>query len=36
MVATGVISKLAGLENQLSLGPALALHLLVSACIGMT
>jgi hypothetical protein len=36
MVATGVISKLAGLENQLSLGRALALHLLVSACIGMT
>ena len=36
MVATGVISKLAGLENGLSLVPALAIHLLVSACIGMT
>jgi len=36
MVATGVISKLEGLEHQLSLAPALALHLLVSACIGMT
>jgi len=36
MVATGVISKLAGLENTISLTPALALHLIVSACIGMT
>ena len=36
MVITGVISKLAGLENELSLVRALALHLLVSAAIGMT
>ncbi len=36
MVATGVISKLAGLESELSLAHALALHLLVSAAIGMT
>lgn len=36
MVATGVISKLAGLENDISLLPALGLHLLVSVCIGMT
>ena len=36
MVATGVISKLAGLESELSLARALALHLLVSAVIGMT
>ncbi len=36
MVATGVLSKLAGLENRLGIVPALCLHLLVSACIGMT
>ncbi len=36
MVATGVISKLAGLESELSLTHALALHLLFSAAIGMT
>ena len=36
MVATGVISKLAGLENGLSVVAALGVHLLVSAFIGMT
>ena len=36
MVATGVISKLAGLEGELSLSRAVSLHLLVSAAIGMT
>jgi len=36
MVATGVISKLAGLESELSLVHALALHLFVSAAIGMS
>ena len=36
MVTTGVISKLAGLDSELSLVRALALHLLVSAAIGMS
>jgi len=36
IVATGVISKLAGLESELSPVHAVALHLLVSAGIGMT
>lgn len=36
MAATGVLSRLAGLENELSLIHALALHMLASAGIGMT
>ncbi|MFI5338004.1 MAG: hypothetical protein ACHQ5A_14535, partial [Opitutales bacterium] len=36
MVATGVISKIAGLDGELSVVRGLALHLLVSAAIGMT
>ncbi len=36
MVATGVISKIAGLEGGLSVVRALELHLVVSAAIGMT
>ena len=36
MVATGVISKIAGLEGGLSVVRGLGLHLVVSAAIGMT
>ncbi len=36
LIASGVVSRLAGLEGELSLARAVALHLLVSALIGMT